>query len=244
MLGEIKADLHIHTCLSPCADLTMVPTAIIEHAKSRSLDIIGICDHNSTENVAAVQMAGERRGIEVIGGIEITSREEVHVLGFFDNGDSLDRIGKAVFVNLPGDNDEERFGEQVIVDEHDGVTGLNSRLLIGATVLSVEEIVQLIHGLGGVAVASHIDRETYGIIGQLGFIPDGLSLDALEISPNCTSREADRFAEYGFPLIASSDAHYLDDIGKTATTFSLHNTSFAEIKLALRSVDGRSVRIR
>ena len=82
-IKEFKADMHIHTCLSPCADLEMSPRNIIKEAKKKGLDIIGICDHNSAENFPAVEKSANKEGIKVIGGIEITSREEVHVLALF-----------------------------------------------------------------------------------------------------------------------------------------------------------------
>lgn len=248
---QFKVDLHIHTCLSPCADVTMFPTAIIEQAEAQDLDIIGICDHNSAENVEAVKKAGEREGVQVLGGIEITSREEVHIMGFFGDHTHLQDIQKTVYENLSGENDEHAFGEQIVVDEYDRVIGLNHRLLIGATGLAVDEIVNLIHSSGGLAIASHIDRESFSMIGQLGFIPEALSLDALELSPNYESRRLADYKRYGFPLVTFSDAHFLSDIGKAFTTFSLNAPSLrlrsgqalSEVMMAFHGMEGRNVRI-
>jgi len=243
MKMQFKVDLHIHTCLSPCADLTMFPTAIIEQAKRQNLDGIGICDHNSAENVSAVKKAGEREGVQVLGGIEITSREEVHIMGFFDDNTHLQEMQKIVYENLSGENDENAFGEQIVADEYDRVIGLNNRLLIGATGLAVDKIVELIHSSGGLAIASHIDRESFGIIGQLGFIPERLSLDALELSPHCKSSRTAHYRSYGFPLVTFSDAHFLSDIGKTSTTFFLNAPSFSEVRMAFHGIEGRKMRI-
>ena len=242
-LKEFKADLHIHTCLSPCAELTMLPTAIVEQAKRETLDIIGICDHNTAENVIAVKKAGEKIGLKVLGGMEITSSEEVHVLAFFDDEDAIYKMQDIAYSNLAGENDEDVFGMQLVVDEYDAPTELNDKLLIGATSLSVDEIVMSIHNLGGLAIASHIDREAFSIIGQLGFIPEELSLDALELSSNCKSSEIDIYRGYGFPLVTSSDAHFPEDIGKVSTTFLLNAPSFLEITMALQGIEGREVRI-
>jgi PHP family Zn ribbon phosphoesterase len=241
ILKEFKADLHIHTCLSPCADLTMLPTAIVKQAKLQNLDIVGICDHNSAENVTAVKKAGEREGLQVLGGLEITSREEVHTLAFFDDDTTLREMQNIIYKNLSGENDEDFFGEQVIVDEYDRPIDLNSKLLIGATSLPVDEIVKLIHGLGGLAIASHIDRESFSIIGQLGFIPEQLPLDALELSPNYESSKIANYESYGFPLVTSSDAHFLSDIGKNITTFFLNAPSFSEVAMAIHGIEGRKV---
>ena len=216
---------------------------MILQAKKQNLDGIGICDHNSAENVPAIKKAGEREGLPVLGGLEITSCEEVHILAFFGEDGPLGKMQNIVDKNLSGENDENVFGEQLIVDEHDNIVGSNKRLLIGATSLSVDEIVRSVHRLGGIAIASHVDREAFGIIGQLGFIPEELSLDALELSPNCEPSGVADYRSYGFPLIASSDAHFLSDIGETFTRFFVSAPSFSEFAMAFRSTMGREVRL-
>ncbi|MBN2538379.1 PHP domain-containing protein [candidate division WOR-3 bacterium] len=231
-------DLHVHTCLSPCGDLAMLPGQIAARARRRGLDAIGIADHNSAENVAAVRNAAGREGVAVVGAMEVTSEEEVHVLALFDDDASLSGFQRVVYDNLPGVNDERAFGEQVLVDERDEVTGINDRLLIGATTLSVDEVVDAIHSLGGVAVAAHVDRERFGIIGQLGFIPDGLALDGVELA---TKPPPGVLRAYGFPAIVSSDAHFLEDIGRNATVFRVEEATAGEVGRALRNEDGRSV---
>jgi predicted metal-dependent phosphoesterase TrpH len=127
MLKKIKADLHIHTCLSPCGDMDMTPAMIVEKARSKGLNVIGICDHNSSENVAAVKKAGEKYSLKVLGGMEITSKEEVHILALFDEDKKLSELQEIVYENLKGVNDEEFFGYQLIVDEQpDRSTGFCS----------------------------------------------------------------------------------------------------------------------
>ena len=240
-MKEFRADLHIHTCLSPCGSLAMVPGVIVKETLRKGLDVIGICDHNATENVIAVRKAAEKEKIPVLGGMEITSQEEVHILALFDNDESLSEMQRIVYENLPGTNDERAFGEQVIVNEEDRVVGLNDRLLIGATRLSLEAIVEAIHSLGGLAIASHIDRESFGIVGQLGFVPEGLALDALEVSPR--SSVANAHAAFpqasGFPLVTFSDAHYPEDIGNRWTGFLIEDIRTVEMKWALQAQQGR-----
>ncbi|MCK4233158.1 PHP domain-containing protein, partial [candidate division WOR-3 bacterium] len=206
MLEEFKGDLHVHTCLSPCGDFSMLPALIIMKAKERDLDIIGICDHNSTENVMAVKKVGTMEGVTVIGGIEITSQEEVHILALFDDDADLLRIQNIVYEHLPGVNDEDAFGEQLIVDEKDEILGFNEKLLIGATTLFLEQVVDIIHQLGGIAIAAHVDRDAFSIIGQLGFIPEGLDVDGLEISPrNSVEDIRARFPQVNdYPLVSFS----------------------------------------
>ena len=242
-LKEFKLDLHIHTCLSPCADLTMIPSALVKEAKKKKLDGIGICDHNSAENVAVVKKVGEREGLTVFGGIEISSREEVHILAYFDTTEALMEMQNTVYNNLSGENDASYFGEQLVADENDKFIESNDRLLIGSTDLPVSKIVQLTHNLGGVAVAAHIDRESFSLIGQLGFIPEGLPLDALEVSYQYKQNKNIGIRRVDLPLVTSSDAHYLSDIGRSFTTFFLSELSFAEMLMAFQGVKGRKVTI-
>jgi PHP family Zn ribbon phosphoesterase len=243
MVEEYRGDLHVHTCLSPCGDLSMLPKTIVRMAKEKELDMIGICDHNSTENVMAIKEAGEKQDLVVIGGIEINSQEEVHVMAFFDDEEAIHGIQQIVYEHLPGSNDEETFGEQVVVDAENEVMALNEKLLIGATTLGIEQIVDAIHRLGGIAIASHVDRDAFSIIGQLGFIPEGLPLDGLEISARTTEREArERFPQIAdYPLVSFSDAHYPEDIGKRATSFLLEKPTVGEMRKAFRETEGRKI---
>jgi len=239
MLREFKVDLHVHTTLSPCGDLNMIPAHIVEQADRVNLDIIGICDHNSSENVRAVQRAARGMNLAVFGGMEVTSREEVHILAVFEDSAMIDEMQGIVYANLPGENDVTAFGEQFIVDEQGTVVGNNPRLLIGATNLSIEEIVFEIHRIDGLAIASHVDKEMFSITSQLGFIPEGVAFDALELSPHFDSSAPSclPLLENRTPLVSFSDAHYVEDIGKGFTRFIMAETSIVEMKNALQSSD-------
>ena len=244
MLRCFRADLHVHTCLSPCGDVTMSPYRIVTRAKEMKLDIIGICDHNSAENVQATKNASSDKNITVLAGMEVTTAEEVHIIALFDETRAVLDLQKQVYEHLPVvENNEAVFGPQIIANELDEVEGYNKRLLITATSITLKQLVAEIHDLGGLAIASHVDRETYGIIGHLGFIPDDLKLDALEISPRISRADAlARFPEINkFPLITASDAHHLDDIAKAPTSFLLEAPTIDEIKKALANRDGRKV---
>lgn len=242
-MKAFRCDLHIHTCLSPCAELDMYPRAIVRKVREEKLDIIGICDHNSSENVASVQRAASGHPLTVLPGMEVSSREEVHTLALFDNISRLQDFQKVIYDHLPGENDENIFGCQAIVNERDEVEGFNQRLLIGATVLSLQEIIDHIHRLGGLAIASHIDRESFSVIGQLGFIDPTFAFDALEVTPRLGLAKArETFPELsGYPFITSSDAHFLRDIGKTFTEMWMEAGSFQELGRALRGEAGRYI---
>ena len=241
MLRPFRADLHIHTCLSPCTELDMSPRGILNSAKKKGIDILGVCDHNSTENSPGLMKAAEPMDIGILPGMEVTTQEEVHILALFDTIENALEMQKYVYRNLPGENDPDAFGMQVIVNEKEEVLGFNEKLLIGATTIPLDEVIRSIHSLDGIAIASHIDREAFSIIGQLGFIPEDLELDALEISPRMNFEDARTAYPSAYPITSSSDAHYPDDIGKTFTSFLLADKTVAEIKKALKNEDGRRI---
>ncbi len=133
--------------------------------------------------------------------------------------------------------DEVLFEERW--EDGDSVLGRNARMLIGATTLSVERVVDAIHGFGGIAVASHIDRESFSILGQLGFVPEGLKLDALELSPRADRREPWLSQARGLPLVTFSDAHRLGEVGTASTSFVVESGCVEELRKALNLQDGR-----
>ncbi len=243
MLKKFRADLHIHSCLSPCGDEEMRPRALVNQALAKGLDMIAICDHNSAENTAAFISAGDERGLKVLPGIEVTSKEEIHLIALFDTQEDCTALQNLIYQNLPGENVEEVFGPQTVVNEWDETVGINRRMLIGATLLPLEQIVSVIHSLGGVAIASHIDRQAFSLLGQLGFIPEGILLDGLEVSSRTSKEEAkNRFHSYQhYSFVWFSDAHCLEDIGKSTTPFLLKETTSREVKMALHRKEGRKV---
>lgn len=242
-LRRVKADLHVHSCLSPCSGLDMSPREIVSSAVGRGIDLIGICDHNSAENVLAIKKAGERNGLMVLGGMEVASAEEAHILVFFEEDDDLLAFQEHVYRHLSGRNDEHSFGLQVIADDEDGVTGFCDRLLIAATTLTAEAIAARARAAKGesLVIAAHVDRESSSIIGQLGFIPPGLVLDAVEVSSRMTAADLGaRFPDCRkYPVVTASDAHRPDDIGKCVTWFTIEHGTVSEIRKALAGTDNR-----
>jgi predicted metal-dependent phosphoesterase TrpH len=246
MIKCFRADLHVHTCLSPCADLTMSPKRIVEKCISKDIDIVAICDHNSAENTGATIKKAYGTSVVVIPGMEICTVEEVHIIALLPTCEAARVLQEMVYAKLsPGKNDERLFGQQIIVNEFDEIEGYNNRLLIAATSLSVSEIVDEIHRLGGLAIASHVDRENYSIISQLGFIPEDLQLDGVELSIATSVTEAlEKFPQIKpYPLVCSSDAHYLDEIGRITTQFMIEEPNMEELKEALKGANGRSIAV-
>lgn len=221
----------------------MSPKKIVQKSLEQQLDLIAICDHNTAENVAATMREGARQGIAVLPGMEICSREEVHLVTLFKSIEADLKMQEFIYKHLDGNNQPEVFGHQVVADEHDQVLGENPRLLIGATGLGLIDVVKKAHHLGGICISSHVDRPSYSLIGQLGFIPENLHLDAVEVSFRVPLKKA-RTEVPGignYPCVTSSDAHFLDDIGKVWTEFILAAPSLEELMMALAGTDGRHI---
>ena len=242
----VKADLHIHTVLSPCGDLEMSPARIVDRAVVENLGIIGITDHNSLKQVALIEKLAAQRGIFVLGGVEITTREEVHCLAFFPGHEERETFQEYIDLHQPViPNKDGAFGYQVVVDEQEMITEMVEKLLITGLTRSINDIEREVHSRGGIFIPAHIDRSVNSVISQLGFIPRGLRYEALEITCFTTENEARRKYNLGdsVTLICDSDAHYPGDIGKGYSLITLEECSFEEFRLALAGEGGRSVRI-
>ncbi len=243
-MNVCAADLHIHTALSPCADNEMTPPAIVARAIAEGLAMIAVCDHNSARNAAAVQRAAGD-DLTVIAGMEITSAEECHVVGLFPAAAAAEAAGAELAATLPAADAGYAafFGEQFVLAADGAPAGEECVALAMATPLAIGEVVDLVHRHGGLAVAAHIDRRSFGVIGQLGLFPDEAGFDAVELSRHVApgSEAEAAFREHGLPILHSSDSHYPEDIGAVRTTLNVMAPSFSELALALHGADGRSV---
>jgi len=243
-MKNYRADLHIHTILSPCGDLSMSPANIISEASRKQIDIIGITDHNSTRQCTLVKKMGRDKGIFVLEGAEITTKEEVHCLAFFENTDTLIYFQEYLDANIPDvQNDPLIFGDQVVVDEDENIVFIEKRLLSNATRISLDKLQSFLHDCNGIFIPAHIDRMKNSLYSQLGFLPEGLKADALEVSRNSSP---DKFAKIhpevtAFPLITNSDSHFPGFIGTAFNTLCLKEISFDEIKMAFKDTDGRRI---
>jgi PHP family Zn ribbon phosphoesterase len=241
-----RADLHIHTLLSPCADLEMTPANIVQRAKETGSQIIGITDHNSTKNALLVKKLAEKEGIFVLTGAEVTSKEEVHCLAFFEFENQLAQFQQYLdekITIIP--NPDGHFGYQPVVDENDNILELIPNYLPAALKASINEIQHEVGKLNGIFIPAHIDRPSNGIFGQLGFIPHDLKFDALGISRFSSEKHVQQHhvIQPEITLIRNSDAHFLNQIGEIYTVFNIEELTFQEIKMALNQKDKRFVSI-
>jgi len=237
------ADLHIHTVLSACAEMEMLPEFILERAQQLGLGLMAVTDHNSAENAAAMLTAAEGTGITILPGMEVQTREEVHLLCLFDTLEQVTLWQEEVYAHLPPlKNKEDVFGVQVMLDADGEPVGYNERLLLTSTSFSVEEVVQRVRDLNGLCIPAHVDRPAYSIIANLGFIPPDLGIVGVEISQLTGPKEArTHFPQLErYSLTASSDAHRLRDM-VSRMTLKMAEATVAELALALAGEGGRAV---
>ena len=218
---ELRCDLHIHSCLSPCADLLMTPGNVIRQAINLGLDCIAITDHNSAGNIQVALELAAAKGIRLIPAMEVETREEVHLLCYFPSLDGLLTWDAIVYENLPKrKNQEELFGYQLLTDLQDEYVAKEDRLLALATKLSLSETLETVTSLGGVVIPAHVDRPVNSILGQLGIIPPDAGIRVLEISGNTAPvdflRSHSELERYRF--VQGSDSHFLHDIGRCGGT--------------------------
>lgn len=234
----IKADFHVHTVLSPCGDVEMTPLFIVERAKSAGLSVVGITDHNSTLNANVIKEIGDREGIFILTGAEVTTSEEIHVLVFVDGKDKLRILQEFLETNIIKiKNNPDLFGYQLVVDEYENVTEEIGYLLINALDKTLDEVEMFVHSLGGIVIPAHINKSANSLLSQLGFIPRVNNFDALEVLLRdgrvfFAGNEVDTGVK---KLITSSDAHYIEDFGFSYSSISIEgDITFEKVKSSLK----------
>lgn len=246
MMRTFRAELHVHTVLSPCASVEMIPPLIVQAALERGIDLIAVTDHNASANIRAVMQAAEGSGLTVLPGMELQTHEEVHLLCLFDTLEQIEAWQVVVDPTLPTQlNNADFFGEQFIVDATGEFLGREERLLLSSSSLTLEEAAEGVRRLGGLPVPAHVDRKANGLIPILGLVPADVRFDALEISRRVSPAEATvRLPQIrGYPLLQSGDVHHLEDyLG--AVELTIEAASVAEIRRALRGEEGRHLSLR
>lgn len=232
---KVAYDFHIHTTLSPCGDDDMTPNNIVNMACLKGLDVIAVTDHNSCANARACMECAADTDLLVLPGMEVETREECHVVCLFPDIESAEKAEETVAAHLPPiKNRPDIFGKQLIMDKEDNVTGEKENLLVTATSLSVKQVADLASSLGGVAFPAHVDKTSYSVISNLGFIDDTFGFKTVEIKvrdkvvslydAHCLSR---------FKIVHNSDAHYLWDMSERINFLEVDSKTPAEVIDAL-----------
>jgi hypothetical protein len=216
----LLADLHIHSCLSPCGSLDNSPRAIAELAAERGIQVMALTDHNSSLNCPAFSKACPPRGVLPLYGMEATTQEEVHVVVLFGELEAAMAFNEYAYgILLPFPNDPEKTGDQVYVDEEDNIEGEVEYYLINPLELSVDTIGPKVAEYGGIVIPAHIDRPAFSMTSQLGVLVPGpwAAVECTRIPPKTFSRNPGESAPIdtlGYPLTTSSDAHYPEHVGR------------------------------
>lgn len=223
----LAADLHIHSCLSPCGDDDMTPANIAAMARLKGLDMIAVTDHNATGNLPAAADACRMHGLLFIPGVEVTTREEVHLLGYFAQVGQALAFGETLRAHLPPmKNRPAYFGHQYVMDGEDNVVAEEEAMLIGATDLPLLEAAERIRAFGGAAVPAHVNRGGNGLLVNLGFFPDEPAFGTVEIWRGLPVAED---ALGGRRVLHASDAHSLGDIREREEAVILRSDSPSDL---------------
>lgn len=214
----IYYDFHIHSALSPCGDNDMTPNNIVNMAALSGLDAVAVSDHNSAGNVRAAMAAGKKAGVTVLPAMEVETEEEVHILTLYPSAEAAEAVAREVYNALPDiKNRPEIFGEQLIMDEEDNIVGTEEKLLISPAALSINRLCDMVKAAGGLFIPAHVDRHSYSVLTNLGFIPDDIDIRCIEVSRNTADLAAyiDSRPELAkYKVLRNSDAHYLGDIAQ------------------------------
>lgn len=212
-----RFDLHVHSALSACAENVMSPRQILARAQAAGLTMVAVTDHNASGHARVLAELAPEFGVRLVPGMEVTTREEVHVLACFADMAGLLDFQVLVDASLPMEpNVPEVFGHQVLYDAADEIVDLDERLRQVGTRLSLERVVVEIQQRHGVAIPAHLHRYRNSVVSQLGFVDPGAGFDAVEVTAAQWRRQALELGARvdGFPALTGSDAHFLEDIGR------------------------------
>lgn len=227
---KLYYDLHMHSCLSPCGDRDMTPNNIVNMSLLKELDVIALSDHNSAKNIQAVRKVAEGTGLLVIPAIEVCTMEEVHILCLFYSFEQCEAFGEYLYDLLPPVmNQPDIFGEQWVMNEQDEVVGSVDKLLINAASLSIDRLLSVLPEYGGFAIPAHVDKSSYSIIANLGFLPPEYGFPCIEVKNPPFS------GDFSGRIITDSDAHYLEHIAERERFLEVPEKTIRAVIDTLRS---------
>ncbi len=244
-MRQVRADLHLHTVLSPCGELDMGAPDIVARALDLGIDVLAVTDHNTSRNAHAVQKAAEGTGLLVLAGLEVQSAEDIHAVTLFGTPEEALDFEAWLWEGFPRRlNRPDLFGPQILIDHENQIIGEESVLLVQGARHGIDAVVREARNRGGICFFSHVDRESFSYPAILGPIPIDYPVDALELScgVNLEKVRAFRAGYPNLPLLRNSDAHSLDQMDlRCSTVFRVEEASFFELRLAIRGDAGREV---
>lgn len=228
-------DLHIHSCLSPCADDAMTPHNICNMARIKGLEVIAVTDHNSLRQQRRMKEAGRQCGIRLLYGVELQSREEVHCLAYFQHLSQVDAFQHWIDAHLPSvANDPEWFGHQILCGDNDEPEAYEKRLLLVSLDVDLAGCVEAVHAMEGIAVAAHVLGRQNSVMTQLGFLPMDPVFDGIEVKSIQEQEEMIRIHPWlkqrNCLWLINSDAHQLTDISEAEHSLSWQDAERLGIK--------------
>ena len=244
-MKQILADLHIHSLLSPCAEVEMTPHHIMMRAAAAGVGAIALTDHNASGNLPAMIRLQEKYPVKVFPGMEVECKEEAHLVVLFDKMSQMTAWQKQVDAAFSGRlNQPEKFGAQFVVDEEDNLIKEEPRMLLGPLTLTAAEVVAAVNKLGGLCFAAHVDRPAYSLLMSLGFLPTELGLAAAEISRNSLAELQEQKLKSrtgNLPYVTNSDAHWMQAfLTGPKNLVTVRELTIKELRLALAAQEGRS----
>lgn len=238
-MRNFRADFHIHTVLSPCGSLDMSPTNIVSIAKQRHLNVLGITDHNATQHAMLIRDMAARENIYVLCGAEVCTKEEIHCLAFFEKNEEIKEFQSYIDKYLPPiPNNPDKLGYQVIVDENEEIVDQLPYTLLSGIDQDIDQVKEEVLRLNGIFIPAHIDRATFSLTSQLGFVPPDLCPHAFEISKYCSRQKILKLYPYieKYPIFQDSDAHFPEDIGCVCNLLEMEEFNFQNFKNILNPI--------
>ncbi len=221
---NIYADLHLHSCLSPCGDTDMTPNNLVRMAKLLGYDMIALTDHNTCRNCAAAVEVGAHEGITVVPGMELCTAEEIHCVCLLPDLAAAAAFSEHVHAALPPvRNRPEIFGEQLVLDAQDNIFDTEPLLLTTASTIGIDALPALVRTYGGACFPAHLDRASYSVLSVLGEWYEGLDFQTAEFThkaflPQYFERHP---LLQGKRIVRNSDAHYLENMVEPADPLPL-----------------------
>lgn len=235
---RVYYDLHIHSCLSPCGADDMTPNNLVHMAALAGLQVIAVADHNTTRNVPAACRVGEEAGVLVVPAMELTTKEDIHVLCLLPELKAAEDFRQYVYARLPQrKNRPKAFGYQYVMNEKDEILAEEPQLLAFGSSIGIYETASLLKDFGGIAIPAHIDRASYSLIGVMGLVDEAMGFSLYETTRDCDTRALQEKYQFSGSFIQNSDAHDLTAIPDAQRTLEISELSGKGVIEALKQLN-------